>query len=203
MTRNFISLIDVYHDLPIETERYLIQKHKTTEEDIKTLRDSDSIGSMYADKMLIGQEHIILTDKSTMTVMMSDHVSETLTNQVFLDSAKGDVLIFGLGLGLIVFPLLLDEGVRSLTIVEKDRNLIEVVGEILKSKDLRNIVKIIEGDAYNYFESMLTTYDIIYFDIWPKIDTLSFQEMDLLHSYYRQFLNENGQILSWCQELKV
>lgn len=93
MSRNFISLINFYHNLPIETEKYLIQCHKTTEEDVSVLRESDSVGSKYADRMLVGQEHVILTDKSNMCVMMSDHVSETLTNQLFLDSARGDVLI--------------------------------------------------------------------------------------------------------------
>ena len=62
---------------------------------------------------------------------MSNHEFETLTNQKFLDNAKGDILIFGLGIGLIIFPLLTDNDIKSITIVEIDDGLIDEVFPII------------------------------------------------------------------------
>jgi hypothetical protein len=51
------------------------------------------------------------------------------TNKFFMDNASGKILTFGLGLGYIIFPLLEDDSVTSITIVEKN---IEIYNKILK-----------------------------------------------------------------------
>ena len=51
-------------------------------------------------------------------IMMSDTPMERNTNRDFIQKANGDVIIFGLGLGLVIIPLLKNENVKSILVVE-------------------------------------------------------------------------------------
>jgi spermidine synthase len=134
--------------------------------------------------------------------MRSNHESETKTNQKFLDVAKGDVLIFGLGIGLIVFPLLQEKDIKSITIIEIDSGLIDMISPIIKERDIHSKVEIINCDAFEYHNLINKNYDTIYFDIWAIIDEKAFSEMDQLENLYKKNLKEDGWIDSWCSEEK-
>jgi hypothetical protein len=79
-------------------------------------------------------------------VMMSDTPMERNTNYHILDKANGDVLIFGLGIGLIILPLLRKENVKSITVVELYQDLIDVHlstkinGEVLNMLNTKYII---------------------------------------------------------------
>src|SRR5690349_4219937 len=65
--------------------------------------------------------------EETSEPMMSDTLYERQTNQIFLDSAKGDVLILGLGIGLIVYPIMNKANVTSIKIVELHQEVIDLI----------------------------------------------------------------------------
>lgn len=126
--------------------------------------------------------------------MMSDTPMERNTNSSFLNSAHGDVLIFGLGLGLIIFPLLNDEHINSITVIELYQDLIDIVHPILNDFDVEKKLKVIQGDCFEYHKSISKDkkYDCIYGDIWIDICTENYGEMKILNNKYKNKLNRNN-----------
>lgn len=195
--RSFIDIKNFYPDY-LESENYCIFKRNLEEQDL--IHWKKNVGALHMDKVQIGKEYIFLYHKGLEKTMMSDHESEIITNQKFIDSAKGDVLIFGLGLGLIVFPLLKEKDINEIIIVELDEGLIEMVSPIIKFFGSSNKFKIIKGNCFSWNTDR--KFDTIYFDIWEVIDEKSFGEMEYLQSKYRRNLKEGGWMDSWCSELE-
>lgn len=135
-------------------------------------------------------------------LMMSDTDLEHQTNMRFLSAATGDVFIAGLGLGMIVHPLLKKDGVTSVTILEKYQAVIDAVGPTLD--DPR--VTILRGDVDEWTPKKGTVYDTIYFDIWPDRSEDNFPQINRLHRQWRKFLRDRKKswIGSWWHvEAKV
>lgn len=139
----------------------------------------------------------------------SEHVMdngpfELITNKHFIDNANGDVLIFGLGMGMIVYPLLLDTDVTSITIIEIDQDIIDYVGGIVKENDPSNKVTIIQGDAMTYHEQMVgQVFDFIYFDYWDLLNDNAFNEMAIVKQLYSpNKKNPDSVIYSWCEDIR-
>ena len=138
-----------------------------------------------------------LSDKNG--VWMSNTPMETVSNQNFINKANGDVLIFGLGIGLIVFPLLNCDDVKSITIVEKEQELINMVGKHIVSDK----VTILLGDADTMEFDKGIKFDTIYFDIWQDISSDNYEHIVALHKRYRKNLNTKNPrkfIDSWLKK---
>ncbi len=199
MTKKYVDL-NQFFPYPIVTNRYVISKSVLTNNDIETVKNNwnDYRNENYLSTFVVGKEYVILYDKHNKKTMMSSHEFEMITNQKFLDNAKGDVLIFGLGLGLVIHPLLEDDNVKSITIVEIDSELIDEVFPIIISKDNKCKVNIIFENAFDFKTE--NKYDTIYFDIWSVIDKSAFIEMKELSNKFRNNLNDGGWMDSWCSE---
>jgi spermidine synthase len=194
--RNFIDINNIYPDY-LESDNYMIFKRILTKEDIESWKGN--IGEIHKNEVHLGKEYLFLSHKGLQKTMMSNHESETITNQKFIDSAKGDVLIFGLGLGLIIFPLLKEIGINKITIIELDEGLIDMVSPIIRFQDSSRKVKIINADSFSW--ETQEKFDTIYFDIWETIDEKAYIEMEILEKRYQKNLKEEGWIDSWCSEL--
>lgn len=99
-------------------------------------------------------------------VVMSDTKMERLTNQEFLNEAHGKVLIGGLGIGLILLPLLEDDEITEITVVEYSQEVIDMVSPQLPKCDK---LRIVQGDVFTYVPEHL--YNTIYMDIWNSINS--------------------------------
>ena len=100
--------------------------------------------------------------------MMSDTPMEKFTNQRFLNNASGDVLIAGLGIGMLPASLVEKDDVTSVTIVELNQEVIDLVEPLIR-KYVKNEskIKIVQGDAYWYPKNHPNErYDFVYLDIW-------------------------------------
>ena len=200
--RYYRDLTEIYPKEILESTNYYIARGIMTQEFIDKINSGNSYAKQFAEHYEAGKEHLFLISKTEGT-MMSDYPDEKITNQKFIDNAYGDILIFGLGLGLIIFPLLDEDNVHSITIVEKDLELPSLVEPIIKRLDSFSKVKIVNGDAFDYFDKLEEKYDTIYFDIWSRITDESFEEMDKLHETYRPLLkSENSYIDSWRYDAK-
>jgi spermidine synthase len=199
MTRSFIEL-NQFYNYPVVTDRYVISKTILKQEDLEIIKNhwNDYRNENYLSTFTIGKEYVILFDKSINKTMMSSHEFETITNQKFLDNAKGDILIFGLGIGLIIFPLLADNDIKSITIVEIDDGLIDEVFPIIIKNDLESKVSVILSNAFDFETDKM--FDTIYFDIWSVIDQQSFLEMKILSEKFTKNLKPGGWMDSWCSE---
>lgn len=200
--RYYRDLTEIYPKEILESTNYYITRGIMTQEFIDKINSGNSYAKQFAEHYEAGKEHLFLISKTEGT-MMSDYPDEKITNQKFIDNAYGDILIFGLGIGLIIFPLLDEDNVHSITIVEKDLELPSLVEPIIKNFDSFSKVKIVNGDAFDYFDKLREKYDTIYFDIWSRITDESFEEMDKLHELYRPLLkSENSYIDSWRYDAK-
>lgn len=199
MNRNFVDLVD-YYQYSIVTDRYVIHKSVLTEQNLESIEKSwnEYRNSLYLSSFVVGKEYVILYDKTLKKTMMSNHEFEMLTNQKFLDNAKGDVLVFGLGIGLIIFPLLKDTEIKSITIVETDSGLIDEVFPIIIQNDTDAKVSVYMEDAFKFETDKM--FDTIYFDIWSVIDQSAFSEMRLFSEKFKNNLKPNGWMDSWCSE---
>lgn len=133
-------------------------------------------------------------------VVMSNTDMEKRTNSSFVINAHGNVLIGGLGIGLIVLAIQDKEDVKKITVVEKNAEVIELVGNQLP---LNSKVDIVHDDVFEY--KPLFKYNTIYMDIWNYINSDIYnQQMKPLISRYRRYLvpkseDENRYIDCWCK----
>lgn len=118
---------------------------------------------------------------------MSDTQMEWRTNFDFIRNANGRVLIAGLGIGLVLVPLLLKPEVEHIEVVEMNPEVIKLVSPHFKSKKL----KVTQGDIYAHREQINgDKFDTIYFDIWPDISLDNLESMTQLCRIYRGALNK-------------
>ena len=124
----------------------------------------------YLEKSPIGyfakeKEYLVLSYKDE--VWMSITPNEINTMQPYIDSAKGRVLVLGLGLGYYPFMISLKEEVKDITIIELDKNIISLFKKhllpLFKNKEK---IHILEGDAIQYLENNKSHYDTIFADLW-------------------------------------
>lgn len=133
-------------------------------------------------------------------VVMSNTDMEKRTNSSFVINAHGNVLIGGLGIGLIVLAIQDKEEVKKITVVEKNAEVIELVGNQLP---LNSKVDIVHDDVFEY--KPIFKYNTIYMDIWNYINSDIYnQQMKPLISRYRRYLvpkseDENRYIDCWCK----
>ena len=133
-------------------------------------------------------------------LMMSDTSMEHSTNWDVVHEARGHVLIAGLGLGMILHPILAKKEVAHVTVIEKYADVISLVGPSVKHDKLT----IIEGDIYEWKPAKGTKYETIYFDIWAEQSTDCLEDMRKLHFRFRPYKIKEGWMNSWRRdELKA
>lgn len=133
-------------------------------------------------------------------VVMSDTYMEKRTNSKFVINAHGNVLIGGLGIGMILLAIQDKSNVERIIVVEKSEEVIALVKDQLP---LNNKVEIVNEDVWEYMPSC--KFNTIYMDIWNYINTDVYKEsMKPLISRYRKFLvtkkeDSNRYIDCWCR----
>ena len=141
--------------------------------------------------------YVRLTHKGS--VVMSDTFMERRTNSVFCDTAHGDVLVGGLGIGLVLMDIQDSPAVDSITVVEKSQDVIDLIAPHLP---LNGKVNIICGDVWS-FDPGEDRYDVVYMDIWEFINSDVYEdEMLPLKERYRHFLKASNEayVACWAEE---
>lgn len=97
--------------------------------------------------------------------------SESSTNDPYALKAKGNVVTFGLGIGYFTYMALLNKNVKSITVIEKSKEVIRLFNTIKDQFINNDKIKIVNGDAFDYFnKDYLDNFDYIYVDIWRSSD---------------------------------
>lgn len=127
------------------------------------------------------------------SVWMTDAEYEWRTNQSAVSAAVGDVLIAGLGIGFILRPMLAKAGVSSITVIERDADVIALVAPHFPS------VRVIEADAYTWTPPK-KAFDCVYLDIWQNVPNADdWEDIKRLKRKYRAALRKGGWIAAWCE----
>lgn len=135
-------------------------------------------------------------------MMMSDGGNEHETNREVVFRAQGDVLIAGLGIGMVLIPILCKPEVRTVTVLEKSSGVIELV-EIPVRRHLGLPVKskltVIKADAFKWQPSKGVCFDTIYLDIWPDICTDNLKDITKLKRHFARRLRPGGWMGAWVE----
>lgn len=124
-------------------------------------------------------------------VVMSNTPMEVRTNQAIIRAASGQVLLNGLGIGMVLSAILQKPEVDHVTVVEKHAEVIELVSP--SYKDPR--VTIIHSDALTYKPE--GRFNAVWHDIWDYICADNLPEMKTLHRRYGKRTDWQA---SWCRE---
>lgn len=99
-------------------------------------------------------------------VWMSIIPNEINTHITPISHAHGDVVTFGLGMGYFVFHAIKKDEVKTLTIIEKDKKIIDFFNQfILPQLPQKDKIKIVCADAYSYIKDT-HHFDYAYVDLW-------------------------------------
>lgn len=124
-------------------------------------------------------------------VMMTDAEFERRTNRSVISKARGDVLIAGLGIGLILDPIIAKA--HSVTVVEKYQDVIDLVAPAFPA------IRVIRADVLRWKPPTDVRYDAIYFDIWPDICINDHVVATKLERRFKPHLRRGGYMGSWCE----
>jgi len=127
-------------------------------------------------------------------IWMSDAQLEVESAMGAAEAAKGQVLIGGLGIGLL--PTLIKDKVTHITIIEKYKEVIDLVFHQLDTRRM----SIIQGDIFEYLDQTEKKYDLIHIDVWPDLYA-PFTEIEKAREKANRRLNPGGVVWCWLQEL--
>lgn len=133
------------------------------------------------------------------SIMMSDTYYEQRTNYDVLRQAKGAVLIGGLGIGMILVPLLKNPAVTKVTVLELHQDVIDLVLPQLAGVEGYEKLEVICCDCRSWQPPKGQKWDTIYWDIWPDITTDNLKEITLLKRRYARRLATGGWQGAWVE----
>lgn len=101
----------------------------------------------------------------------------------FLKRAQGNVLINGLGLGILVNACLLKDSVEHVTVVEKYPEVINLIGHGYKNRFGRKVT-LVQADALTWTAPKGAMFDCVYHDIWHVAEPAIKEQQQKLHRKY-------------------
>ena len=114
-------------------------------------------------------KYIALSSNDDIWMLITPHEINTMKDAV--NKAYGNVITFGLGLGYFAYMCSIKDNVKSVTIIEKDKNIIELFNKhILPQFKCKDKITIIESDAIEYLKRKSFDYDYAFVDLWRDID---------------------------------
>ena len=130
---------------------------------------------LYLEKTTIGisnDTYQFLTLSKNNNIWMCITPNEINTMEPHLKQAKGNIVTFGLGLGYYAFMAANKKEVKSITIIERDENIINLFTQHLLSLfPNKDKIHIINKDAIQYIkETHLSSYDYAFFDLWHNAE---------------------------------
>jgi hypothetical protein len=125
-------------------------------------------------------------------LVMSDTPMELATNLEAVRRANGRVLLAGLGLGVILVPMLASRRVRHVTVVEREPDVIALVGPAFAEQVASGRLEIIEADIERWRPPRGARYDTIYFDIWPQLSVANLPAIARLHRRFGRRLERTN-----------
>lgn len=129
------------------------------------------------------------------TLFMTDTGHERWSSFPLLDNARGDVFISGLGLGMVLLPLLTNPYVERIYVLEKEPDVVGLVGAPLfrylvqrVGLDRQRDLRILYGDVWTWKNPDKLKFSTIFHDIWSSFGPELLPEFAKLKKRYRKWL---------------
>ena len=198
MTSHFVPMYKILSEG--QTKDFELKKQKITKEDVKTANlraifNPQDIPPKIGTLMVLSRKSSSYND-----VVMSDAEFEKITNREIVNVARGNVLIAGLGIGMILIPLLKDKEVKKITVVEKEKDLIDLIFPKIKKHDKSNKLEIIHSDIFDLDLSKEQKFDVIYFDIWDNVCGDFYEQMKNLKKKFRKNRAKGSTMFCWEEQ---
>lgn len=132
-------------------------------------------------------------------VWMSVEPLEINSFDEIIKEAKGNVLLLGLGLGYAAYMISQKEDVQSVTVVELDKNVIDLFNSYLLCQfPNKDKIKIVNADGIEYLRNNdLNQFDYVNLDIWMNVE-------DMLPTYLKalpiDYSYPNVKFSYWCEK---
>ena len=133
--------------------------------------------------------YVVLRDKKLRDIIMSDTWMEQHTNIDFVRRANGNVLVAGLGIGMIILAIQDKPDIKSVTIVDLHQGIYDIIMPTL-SKHLNNKVKVVICDIHDFVPEI--KYDVIYCDIWNDVSGGNWDEMKKLTKKFKHKIDRGN-----------
>lgn len=139
------------------------------------IRDDYTVYQNYREVCSIGffdREFLYPTVYENGVEWMAIKPNEIETMREPIKKARGRVVAFGLGLGYFAYMASLKDDVTSVTVVERDENVIKLFeSEILPQFEFGNKIKIVCSDAFDFVcdEKNKGQFDYAFVDLWRDI----------------------------------
>ena len=114
--------------------------------------------------------------------IMSDTFDELEDHFTFVAEATGKVLISGLGLGLVAIAVAVKPNVESVTVVERDPDVIALTAPYLP----KGKIEIVHADVNEWTPPKGANWDRAWHDIWDEITPRSLPEMRRIRDRFRR-----------------
>lgn len=112
--------------------------------------------------------YLVVVKDDTIWMSVIPHEIETMKEPI--KNAKGNVLVLGLGLGYYLFHILSKKEVKSVDIIEFDKEIINLFNKNLLDKfPHKEKINIIHIDAFKYLRETSKKYDYVFADIWHNV----------------------------------
>lgn len=134
-------------------------------------------------------EYTRLTCKGT--IIMSDTPDEIRDHMPMVYAAKGDILITGLGLGMVLQACLRKPEVAHATVIELSPDVINLVGNHYQQM-FGDRLTIINVDAMTWKPPKGTHYGAVWHDIWEHICGDCLPSMRTLRNRFRKVSDWQG-----------
>lgn len=133
-------------------------------------------------------------------LVMSDTDHEWASNRSAMRHANGDILIAGLGIGMILTSILENQRVNSVLVIEKYQEVIDLVLPHLLSKiDGSSKLTVVCSNIFDWPLPKERGWDCIYFDIWPTYCIDNLQQMTKLkRRFARRLKRDNPSAFMGC-----
>lgn len=129
-------------------------------------------------------------------VIMSDTHDEMYDHQFFVHRAKGNILINGLGIGMVLKNVLLKPEVDLVIVNELSEDVIKLVASHYQDPRLT----INHTDAFTWKPKNGLKFDNIWHDIWISRCTDNLEDMKKLCRRYGKWKTPNGYQGCWSRE---
>ena len=126
----------------------------------------------YSSLGFLKEDYSYLTLSKNNNIWMCITPNEINTMQKHIDNAKGNVLVFGLGLGYFPYMVSLKKDVKKITIIERDESIINLFLSNLYPQFInKDKIEIVQDDAFNFLKKNdASRYDYAFFDLWHNAE---------------------------------
>ena len=178
------------------------------EVEYKTIKEGERLFAWHPDRGSFLQEFdephdiVVLNEygDGSKICWMSDTPLEINTAMPFIEKAYGDVLIGGLGMGLV--PAMISElspAVSSITIIENNPSVINMVAGQLAMHLPFPEIEIQQNDIWNFLAETDQVYDCIWGDVWPDMFNAR-DEAAAFRAASQRCLRHGGFSMVWTED---